>query len=141
MLFRSDPAALALTPGRWQIDVTASASGIAPRTETRTVSVREPEQLVVVVTATRGDSWLRVVADGTRFTGWGGPTLKRGTSVTVTADSEVYVRTENAGALDVKINGRDIGRLGRADEVGSWLIRSEERRVGKECRSRWSPYH
>src|SRR5574337_88338 len=23
----------------------------------------------------------------------------------------------------------------------SWLVRSEERRVGKECRSRWSPYH
>jgi len=22
-----------------------------------------------------------------------------------------------------------------------FLIRSEERRVGKECRSRWSPYH
>ena len=21
------------------------------------------------------------------------------------------------------------------------VIRSEERRVGKECRSRWSPYH
>ena len=25
-------------------------------------------------------------------------------------------------------------------EIQSWL-RSEERRVGKECRSRWSPYH
>src|SRR2546430_3883911 len=25
-------------------------------------------------------------------------------------------------------------------EVDDWL-RSEERRVGKECRSRWSPYH
>src|ERR1035437_9370264 len=24
---------------------------------------------------------------------------------------------------------------------GAVLIRSEERRVGKECRSRWSPYH
>src|SRR2546429_7716730 len=24
---------------------------------------------------------------------------------------------------------------------GTELIRSEERRVGKECRSRWSPYH
>src|SRR2546430_5229830 len=24
---------------------------------------------------------------------------------------------------------------------GHALIRSEERRVGKECRSRWSPYH
>ena len=25
--------------------------------------------------------------------------------------------------------------------VRSLLFRSEERRVGKECRSRWSPYH
>ena len=24
---------------------------------------------------------------------------------------------------------------------GEELLRSEERRVGKECRSRWSPYH
>ena len=26
-------------------------------------------------------------------------------------------------------------------QCGSYSIRSEERRVGKECRSRWSPYH
>src|SRR5471032_3289389 len=26
-------------------------------------------------------------------------------------------------------------------DVNSTLARSEERRVGKECRSRWSPYH
>ena len=26
-------------------------------------------------------------------------------------------------------------------EVAQILKRSEERRVGKECRSRWSPYH
>ena len=25
--------------------------------------------------------------------------------------------------------------------IGHVLTRSEERRVGKECRSRWSPYH
>ena len=24
---------------------------------------------------------------------------------------------------------------------GQWAMRSEERRVGKECISRWSPYH
>ena len=32
---------------------------------------------------------------------------------------------------------------GRNDEgqLGNGLLRSEERRVGKECRSRWSPYH
>ena len=27
------------------------------------------------------------------------------------------------------------------DRTNSFLLRSEERRVGKECRSRWSPYH
>ena len=26
-------------------------------------------------------------------------------------------------------------------ELSETLCRSEERRVGKECRSRWSPYH
>ena len=36
--------------------------------------------------------------------------------------------------------------LGRAAEknlisIDAVNIRSEERRVGKECRSRWSPYH
>ena len=33
---------------------------------------------------------------------------------------------------------------GQADLFGMLsedLLRSEERRVGKECRSRWSPYH
>ena len=28
-----------------------------------------------------------------------------------------------------------------ADTISAYLGRSEERRVGKECRSRWSPYH
>jgi hypothetical protein len=37
-------------------------------------------------------------------------------------------------------NGADERRAG----FFCWLlcdVRSEERRVGKECRSRWSPYH
>ena len=33
------------------------------------------------------------------------------------------------------------GTMGRAVELIQTLLRSEERRVGKECRSRWSPYH
>ena len=31
--------------------------------------------------------------------------------------------------------------LGRVDFAPEAERRSEERRVGKECRSRWSPYH
>jgi len=35
---------------------------------------------------------------------------------------------------DIDVNGKRV--LVRVD-----FNRSEERRVGKECRSRWSPYH
>ena len=28
-----------------------------------------------------------------------------------------------------------------SDDIQAFTCRSEERRVGKECRSRWSPYH
>ena len=31
--------------------------------------------------------------------------------------------------------------VARDGEEAYHVIRSEERRVGKECRSRWSPYH
>src|SRR2546422_4407928 len=36
-----------------------------------------------------------------------------------------------------QIKGKQIGLI----ELAADLDRSEERRVGKECRSRWSPYH
>ena len=34
-----------------------------------------------------------------------------------------------------------IGVGGAGNNAVNRMIRSEERRVGKECRSRWSPYH
>ena len=43
----------------------------------------------------------------------------------------VIQRCERA---DVKVDGKTVGEIGKG-------FRSEERRVGKECRSRWSPYH
>ena len=42
---------------------------------------------------------------------------------------------------------KDLGKQNGADHPGDGAkrvdatLRSEERRVGKECRSRWSPYH
>ena len=38
-----------------------------------------------------------------------------------------------------KVKEKDVST--HSDETIKLLIRSEERRVGKECRSRWSPYH
>src|SRR2546430_11352704 len=49
----------------------------------------------------------------------------------------------NLGGLDVRSREPLLLRRhawrDRADR--RWPLRSEERRVGKECRSRWSPYH
>src|SRR5258708_9274589 len=47
------------------------------------------------------------------------------------------------------ITGRGVSRAGQLRDLPLALVhladhgrlRSEERRVGKECRSRWSPYH
>src|SRR5688500_20019826 len=50
--------------------------------------------------------------------------------------------------LAIRCSGRradcGLGTWIRREQAGlcaACLLRSEERRVGKECRSRWSPYH
>ena len=43
-------------------------------------------------------------------------------------------------AIVAQLNGV-MEELDSAQEAKEFLARSEERRVGKECRSRWSPYH
>src|SRR2546427_6734727 len=54
-------------------------------------------------------------------------------AVVVQGDLAVdHVEELHLAALDHDLLGRDPALLGP---------RSEERRVGKECRSRWSPYH
>ena len=47
---------------------------------------------------------------------------------------EVKATRDSIGILDAST-------LGKIDIKGRDVSRSEERRVGKECRSRWSPYH
>ena len=38
-------------------------------------------------------------------------------------------------------NGEVVAAAHNTRETEKNALRSEERRVGKECRSRWSPYH
>ena len=55
---------------------------------------------------------------------------------TATVGSITYGSTANPFAGSAKVTAGDQVSIGSAG-----LTRSEERRVGKECRSRWSPYH
>ena len=47
--------------------------------------------------------------------------------------------TERFYKGDIKSNEEIIKIM--KDSLNLNIVRSEERRVGKECRSRWSPYH
>ena len=43
--------------------------------------------------------------------------------------------------VEVNLSQQDIDDIMAVAMEGGICYRSEERRVGKECRSRWSPYH
>src|SRR3989454_3262808 len=57
----------------------------------------------------------------------------------VTLEVESYLKGALGGTVQFRVPGGTLGRF-RSIVVGA-PERSEERRVGKECRSRWSPYH
>src|SRR5258707_15274333 len=59
------------------------------------------------------------------------------------AKSEACISQPSLGSINViapKPKELDMSSTQARSEMSS-LDRSEERRVGKECRSRWSPYH
>src|SRR2546426_859797 len=58
-------------------------------------------------------------------------------------DSSSFVKSGRARVKKKELESmREWGKQFGADvEVWHFKGRSEERRVGKECRSRWSPYH
>ena len=57
--------------------------------------------------------------------------------------SWVHKRHRRLQAVEIPVHERDAFNKAIQVAILSYitLTRSEERRVGKECRSRWSPYH
>ena len=82
-------------------------------------------------------------ADGS-FTGAG---LEVGAGATKSDVRNVNLNEKTKG--DVAVRGSYNTQFGQSNWIGGveagvkplHVLRSEERRVGKECRSRWSPYH
>src|SRR2546430_16752382 len=65
-------------------------------------------------------------------------TVRKVLDAQVDRQHQVAPRTRRLDALHV-LDDASIAVLD--DTLRAILARSEERRVGKECRSRWSPYH
>ena len=55
---------------------------------------------------------------------------KQGKKLTLSLGYSHPVEMEDPEGIEVTVDGQNL-----------IIVRSEERRVGKECRSRWSPYH
>ena len=77
---------------------------------------------------------------GALFSAWAGNMgMKIATKTNVRTTQAA--RTSLPNALKISFGGGTVMGLGVAGLAVLGLTRSEERRVGKECRSRWSPYH
>src|SRR3712207_7922469 len=96
----------------------------------RTQKLGEADRIVTVLTRRHGK--VRAVAKGVRRT-----------------KSKFGSRLEPFSHVDLQLyTGRNLDIVSQAESIRSYgndvvddYPRSEERRVGKECRSRWSPYH
>src|SRR3712207_9217334 len=110
-----------------------------------------------------GDAWVdRALAGTTPFTAdfqdfitrvawgdvWQRPELSRRDRSLMTLSITIALRHWDEFALHVRaarnngLSDEEIGAVIQHAAVYAGVpARSEERRVGKECRSRWSPYH
>ena len=61
------------------------------------------------------------------------------------ANKEDHMNMKNMSAKNIENNESNMSHMDHdmteTDHSQMNMNRSEERRVGKECRSRWSPYH
>src|SRR3712207_8327488 len=70
-------------------------------------------------------------------------TLRTHSSISCLQEAHCYTDASLHPPLNF-LREPDKAEVRRISLLGTWVnkgLRSEERRVGKECRSRWSPYH
>ena len=89
-------------------------NGGAPAPEGADQPPPPPETLTVVVSVDGDPSWLSVLADGRLAYE---QIAEPGFSQTFEAERAVSIKTGNAGAVGVEVNGQDLGKLGESGEV------------------------
>src|SRR2546422_10988059 len=94
--------------------------------------------------ARRGGRALRLPAPGRAR--WRPDAAPRYSAASRRATSGQALLVDAAHGLDrIRVGRALVGPVAldarKAQREAARILRSEERRVGKECRSRWSPYH
>ena len=89
---------------------------------TRRVTVLPGEGLTGTIELIDGESYLEVDQDGRPIVGVSGNISDAGERVQLAATSMIRIRAGNAGAVQVSINGINIGRMGANGAVVEWRI-------------------
>src|SRR3989449_9194966 len=118
--------------------------GIGPGSicTTRVVTGAGVPQLTAIMEAARAAQGTDVplIADGgIKYSGDISKALAAGASCVMIGS--LFAGTEESPGETILFQGRAFKSYRGMGSTGAMDARSEERRVGKECRSRWSPYH
>ncbi len=83
----------------------------------------QPDSLRVEVSVEGSPSWLSILADGNLAYE---QIAQPGFSQTFEAQREISIKTGNAGAVGVRVNGQDLGKLGESGEVltKNWTLKT-----------------
>jgi cytoskeleton protein RodZ len=97
-------------------EVAGGSKGTASEAEKPTVSKQSapPDTLRVLVSVTELPSWILIRTDGTTAYE---QVAQPGFSQTFEAEQRLYIKSGNAGAVRVEINGQDAGALGGSGEI------------------------
>ena len=117
-------------------------------TETKWRWLKEKRDIKIVTSYTTGT--VAVTNDSREVTGTSTTFTEEmeGRFIKISGDDQYYLIVARISDTIIQLSERVIRTTTTGlsyeifqGEYGLWPDRSEERRVGKECRSRWSPYH
>jgi len=112
-------ATIALAPGTWDLSITPDG-GVEP--VVRRVVVAPQGGLHGTLRVRGGPSYLELDEDGDPKRGVSGRNVPAGTRVTLEASQSLRIRVGNAGAVELVINGIDLGAMGDPGDVVEWRI-------------------
>jgi cytoskeletal protein RodZ len=112
-------ALIPLGPGEWE--VTAALAGAAQESAVLPLSVVSATGLRGTLTLS-ATSYLEVDEDGVPKAGISGSQLPAGTVIELSSDATLRIRVGNAGAVELVVNGVDLGPMGADGAVVEWLV-------------------